>query len=46
MWQICNVLQIYDWTYRSDFQVREYKDWKSMTFIIYLSAFFVVLISP
>jgi hypothetical protein len=46
MWQICNVLQFMIELHVQIFQVREYKDWMSMTFLIYLSAFFVVLISP
>jgi hypothetical protein len=28
------------------FQVREYKDWMSMTFLVYLSAFIMVLSPP
>ena len=34
IWQICKVLQIYDWTLGSNFGVREYEDWMSMTILI------------
>ena len=29
-----SVASIYDWTLGSDFEVREYEDWMSMTFLI------------